>query len=230
LGEIISDFAGLTAVRALHQPLLDMVRLQEKRRPQQKQAGFTLTEMMVVVAVIAITAGLAAPAMYNSFAERRASSAPIDLVRLVRRGRSEAMAYGRAHLLRFTETSPGSFTLYRGVSSGCSANDWPTIVAAASCGAIGSKCIDQMLMSSDYYSTGSLDVRAAEAGGTDNIDICYEPTGRMLHRAATTGAFSDQNTVNGGFVFNFIRYESGSALGVTRRVALPLGGEARVLR
>ncbi|RLB46592.1 MAG: hypothetical protein DRJ42_27305 [Deltaproteobacteria bacterium] len=215
----------------MHLGVPDMLRPQEKRRPAPHKAGFTLTEMMVVVAIISVTAGLAAPSMYGTFAENRIASAPIDLVRVVRRARSEAQAYGRAHLLRFSATAPGVFTVYRGVSSSCSANAWATtIIPAGACGAAGSLCVDELDLSDSYYSNGSLDIRATESGARAAVDLCFEPYGRTLHRFTTAGVFSDQNTVNGGLIFNFMRYESGSTVGVTRRVVVPLGGDARVMR
>lgn len=189
----------------------------------------------MVVAVIAVTAGLAAPTMYNAFAERRTASAPIDFVRMVRRARSEAMAYGRAHLIRFDATSPGRFLLFRGVSSSCVGNTWEGEIIpgtiSGQCGVGDMRlCIEELNMASDYYSTGALDVRVTDSAAAASVDICYEPTGRTLFRAPTTAALSDDNTINGGRRFNFRRYEGGSPLGVTRQVVVPLGGEARVLR
>lgn len=228
-------FADWPPVRALQLGWTDMLRPQEKRRPAPHKAGFTLTEMMIVVAIISITAGLAAPSMYGTFAENRIASAPLELVQVVRRARSEAQAYGRAHLLRATAgtsaAAPGTFTVYRGVSSSCVANTWnATIIPAGACGAAGSLCVDELDLSDDYYSNGALDIRAVEAGGTALIDVCFESTGRTMFRTTAGGVFTDQNTINGGFVFNFRRYRSGAPVGVMRRVAVPLGGDARVLR
>ena len=81
------------------------------------------------------------------------------------------------------------------------------------------------------YNWGSLDVRAVDdVAGATRIDICYEPTGRVVHRQGAVLLFSDRNTVNGGYRFRFDRYEGGVLTGVSRRVVIPLGGDARVVR
>ncbi len=204
--------------------------------PDPKRAGFTLTEMMMVVTIIAITAGLAAPAMYNAFAERRTATAPIDFIRMVRRGRSEAMAYGRAHLIRFSSSSPGSFMLYRGVSSSCVGNDWTAIIPTSStnpCGEPGSDnqmCIEEMRLGGSYYTTGSLSVHATESSAASDVDLCFEPDGRTLFRKSTSATLTSDNTINGGLIFNFRRYDSGAPIGVVRQVVVPLGGDARLMR
>ncbi len=145
------------------------------------------------------------------------------------------MAYGRAHLIRFDATSPGSYVAYRGISSSCTANSWDTIIAEGACGAAGTLCIDELDLSTDYYSSGALDIRSTEAGGSAFVDLCFEPTGRTLHRTGSSApvdgdAFSDENTVGGGYVFNFRRYEGTTPIGVVRQAVVPLGGEARLLR
>ena len=62
-------------------------------------------EALVVVAIIAITAALAAPAMSRAYADRRANEATHGLVRLTARARSTALTYGRAVVLSYAETT-----------------------------------------------------------------------------------------------------------------------------
>lgn len=50
---------------------------QHKRR--NRQAGLTLLEMMVVLAIIALVAGLAAPRLMNSFGRAKARTATIQM-------------------------------------------------------------------------------------------------------------------------------------------------------
>jgi prepilin-type N-terminal cleavage/methylation domain-containing protein len=202
-------------------------------RPSSKTSAFTLIEALMVVAIIGILAAATGPAMYQALAERRAAEASIDLVRVTRRARSEAAAYGRAHLMRWQSSSDGgSFEVFRGISSSCIANDWATIIAAGACDATPTMCVDRLDLASSRYDTGTVDVRANEvASSATFIDLCFEPTGRTLHRTTATGTFTDSNTINGGYVFRFQRYDSaGNVEGVARRVVIPLGGDARVLR
>jgi len=237
-----------------------------------KRRGFTLMEMMIVLAVIAIAVTLAAPAISNATRERRAGESTLDLVRLARRARSEAMAYGRAYLMRYTEASAPSYDvgrvqLYRGRSSGCNSNDWDSLADgilrdAIACPALGaaeasSFCVDQVnLENSDYSRQGAIvqmRLLPPTGAGFRAVDLCYEPTGVMRHRSSNdagtppTGWFREANgfdynndgdtsdtneDIGGGFLFEFRRMEGDppAEVGVMRRVVIPLGGDARVLR
>jgi type II secretory pathway pseudopilin PulG len=192
--------------------------------------------MLIVVAIIAITSALAAPAIHQSIMERKGSEASLDLVRLGRRARSSAIAYGRAHLVRFDPGGtgePGRFRVYRGVSSGCNSisNDWATIIdSGPECGEADSFCVDWLDLEDTEWTLGSSRIRARENGALALVDICYEPRGTVLHRTAALARFSNINNVNGGYVFSFDRLDGGgSVTGVSRRVVMSLGGDARPL-
>jgi hypothetical protein len=90
-------------------------------------------------------------------------------------------------------------------------------------------CVEELRLGDSYYTTGSLQVRATESSSATDVDICFEPDGRTLFDKTGAGLTAD-NTINGGIIFNFRRYDSGSPLGVVRQVVVPLGGDARVLR
>ncbi|MEZ4249104.1 MAG: prepilin-type N-terminal cleavage/methylation domain-containing protein [Polyangiales bacterium] len=193
------------------------------RRHHSREAGLTLLELMIVVAVIAIVAALAAPSVGAAAGERRSNETALDIVRLARRGRSEAVGYGRAHLLQFTAGANGQFALFRGDSNRCNNANWAGVVGAG-CTAANTACRD--LVSGDVRSTpGQQIVISSEDGAA--VDICFEPTGRVLWRRA--GLFSDRQggpMTGGGVRFNIVR---NGGDGVTRRILVPLGADARVL-
>jgi type IV fimbrial biogenesis protein FimT len=61
----------------------------------RRQAGFTITELMVVVAILAILAGFALPAMTEMIRTQKVRSAAYDLVADLTFARSQAITLGR---------------------------------------------------------------------------------------------------------------------------------------
>lgn len=195
---------------------------------RQRRAGFTLLEAMVVVAIIGMTAALAAPALSEAMATRRANEASYALVRIGAQARAAAMAYGRAHLLRFSNTSGGSGSdgrvqLWRGQLNLCSANDWSTLITGTCSGS--QTCVGQLDMGS--YDFGTHRVRMRITGATA-ADLCFQPDGEM-YVAASGGVWAaTAPSGTGGVLFTFQRLVSGSPDGVVRRVVFPFGGSPRV--
>lgn len=189
---------------------------------------------MIAICIIITVTALAAPAIGTARADARAARAAHNLIRLGRRARAEAIAYGRAHVLRYGTTSSsgtsfGHMSLYRGVTSTCNTNDWVAIMASPACGAANSMCLDELDLGDSQYNTGSHTV-TMRSPAYAFVDICYQPNGGVLHREIAAGRFSDQNTVTGGFRFDISREVSGVQDGVTRSVIFPLGGVPRMFR
>jgi hypothetical protein len=162
----------------------------------------------------------------------------LDLVRLGRRARADAIAYGRAHLLRYGATGAngnfGRVRLIRGFTGGCNTNNWATIFTAATdCVSAASPCIDELDASATRYRLAGNDTLLSPPPDFATLDICYEPNGRMMYSVnGSTTRFTANNTVaiGGGFVFQAVRQRGSVNVGPTRRVLFPLGGTARVLR
>ncbi len=70
-----------------------------KITPQQHNAGFTLVELMITLAVVAILATAAVPSFMSMIASNRVTSASNDLVTALNMGKSEAVRSGRHTLL-----------------------------------------------------------------------------------------------------------------------------------
>lgn len=198
--------------------------------PSPSRSGFTLIELMVVLAVIAVVAGLAAPAISQALNQRRTNQAALDLVRLVRNARSSAAAYGRAHLVRYTSGGLGRVDVFRGINNRCNTNDWATLMAGGCDG--NSYCIDYLDPTDGRYQAGSFDILMQSTNFGGGVDVCYEPTGVTQWRTAAANPFVDLNSaqVGGGFRFTFTPRIDGTQEGVVRQVVLPLGGDARLIR
>lgn len=212
--------------------------LSPRHRPDPRRAGFTLYELMAVMVIIMVAMALAAPTLTTTLAEKRAGQVALDLVRLGRAARADAIAYGRASVLRYTATGAGGafgrVQLFRGIASGCNTNAWaPIFAAGAVCGTAASTCVDELDASSSRYRLGGNDVLLSPPAAFPAIDLCFQPNGTTMY--STNGAiarFTANNSaaIGGGFVFTVVRQRSGANDGATRRVVFPLGGTARVLR
>jgi prepilin-type N-terminal cleavage/methylation domain-containing protein len=183
--------------------------------------GFTLVELMVVVAIIAIMAAGIAPAITSALADGRAGNAAVDLVRLGGRARSETTFSGLAHVLSYMAGQNGGLgvvQLLRGVNNRCNSQTWGA----------GSALIDRVDMT--FYNFGNthvIDVKRTD-GATAQIQICYQPDGAMMIRAGGSGTFTAP--VNAGVGFTITRSVDGTTRGVPRQVFFPYGGTARLDR
>lgn len=54
----------------------------DKRKPRNAQAGLTLLEVMVVLAIIALVVGLSAPRLMSSFGRAKAQAASVQMANL----------------------------------------------------------------------------------------------------------------------------------------------------
>lgn len=188
-------------------------------------------EALVVVAIIAISAAVAAPAIGNAMADRRANEAAQKLVRIAARGQSEAQAYGRAHLLRYVNFSSGpsaaegSVQLWRGISNLCTTNNWATIISGTC--ATDPECIDEIDMGD--YSMGPHTARL-RLPGAGRADICFQPDGETL--IASNGGVFGTVAPSGseGVQFTIQPRASGANRGVQRLVVFPFGGVPELRR
>ncbi len=208
--------------------------------PRRKSVeGFTLTELMIVVAVIALVAALAAPGISGAIAERRTQDASIDLVRMMRSARGASAGYGRAYLVRVrpdASSGVGEVEVIRGSNNLCATAVFEDDDAL---GCLEADCVE---IWPDPHTTGvvgsAYTIELSTATGDHNL--CFQPNGIMLTQAVGGGSvFFDTNrdpasgnAGTGGLTYTIQRFDlDAAATGVARRVVIPSGGgDARILR
>ncbi|WP_297892470.1 GspH/FimT family pseudopilin [Shewanella sp.] len=130
----------------------------------KKILGFTLTELMVVVAIVAIIAGIAAPSFASMIRENTARTQANELLALTNYARSEAIK--RQSNINVAITSLGS-------------SGWKAQILS------GTELLKEMDKSSSVVSVSAVnlgfDMRGRRATGTDScVSVSYSSYTRQL--------------------------------------------------
>lgn len=201
------------------------------RRSKTKTQGFTLLEMMVVVAIIGIVSSAIMPGLSAIMADGRQATVAQQSLVLIRLARSSAYRQGVAYLVRFDAQDAnelGSIRSFAGMTSSCMRTDWQQAIAAGG--------FDAELLFSGVNGGATAD--ASDSGrhvialrlqapiGTDVtlLDLCYEPNGSTFVRTVATDPLGRQLAPAWAAVGRTFNTEN---QGVTRRIVLPQGGAPR---
>lgn len=193
-----------------------------RQRRSRRLRGFTLLELMVVVVIVGVVAALAAPTIGNAMANRRTNELALDVVRIVREGRSASVGQGRAYFLQIDPANE-ELALFRGTTNRCTPRaGWDAIVAPGCAG--NARCTAYV----DGPVVGQSSYDFQVDGGNTPIDICFEPTG-ITRWSVSSSAFAATHP-NGGVQVNVRRVVGGATAGVAKVVVIPFGADARVMR
>jgi hypothetical protein len=196
------------------------------------QSGYSLVEALFVLFIIGVSVSMAAPGIQAALQSKKSEEATLDVVRVGRRARMEAISFGRAHIVRFTRAETGSYSnikVFRGFSGGCNMNDWNTVTSSPACGEEDSMCIDEL----DFEKYGGLpyDSVAVILPNNTPLDLCYTARGNMMWRTDPSATFVDvPPTTDPTFVITLSRLNKLRMVGVARNVLFPFGGMPRVQR
>ncbi len=208
-------------------------------RNSRSQAGITLVELMVVLAVMGVLVSAALPSMSQGFGDRRVAMVARDVISLFRRARYMSLAYGRAHQVIYSNDSGTSLTndawafeTLRGTGGACSLTvfqDGSFDLDDLDCGS-NWRCADFLYASTFDPDTSDNDL--VRVDGWKDTSFCYE-AGSNNQVFIDTALYSNwqTDTARAGFGFVVYREIDGEPFGVSRKVLIPMGtGTPRVIQ
>lgn len=164
-----------------------MLTISHSARSASRSLGFTMVELMVTLAVMAVLTAIALPSFQVFMAENRASGKTMELVSAVKTAQSEALRRSRQVLFTFTDSSMPSTSLTGAING----KSWATVVLPL---ADAPSSVTPEVVSVGGYSEGTGDV-VVDASTTA---MCFMPDGSIKANSATgvTGADCAVNTAS----------------------------------
>lgn len=177
--------------------------------PLIKQSGFTMIELMVVVAVVAVLAAIAAPDLSAFLTRSQRRAATGDFLASMALARSEAIKRGAP--VRIQSLGTGALSMQNG---------WIMFVDADGLGTVPSSGSPLLIERKDAYPAGQLQIGCAALtdSGTAPEYLRFDGLGRVVRANGSAGA--------GSIGFTVLR---NSVSKQTATVVVDWGGRSRVI-
>lgn len=195
-------------------------------RRARGRRGFTLLELVAVVSIITIFAGLAIPTAVIQLRDRRVQEAARQIGLVYRQARMHALGRGSAVMVRFNAGDVTVFEARTGVATGGDANcaDLPV----SSCRIDWAQPNNRREIdgfhkpTSGEMSTLAIALTNSADAALSTLDVCFTPMGRAFSRTTFAGTFTPNADA-------FIATVSRPGVTRTRRLALLPNGTARLI-
>jgi type IV fimbrial biogenesis protein FimT len=194
-----------------------------------RSRGFTLTEVLAVMALISVLVVTASPTFIRLMRDRRVNRAAMHLVDYYRTGRTRAMGRGQPMLVVWDPNSgisnsePGARGLVRLVEPIVSTSGLATTCASTAWNTATTQEVSRVDFKSGAYTNTVAtfkDDTSAQAAQT-YAEMCFSPTGRAYVRFNSSDVF---RPMQGYASFTVANADTGS----TRQVYIPPNGVARM--
>ena len=222
-------------------------------RRTRSTEGYTLFELVVVVAIMGAMAALVAPGLAESMADSRQNGAAEEMLRINRVLRARVNETGLAHLLLFqaTNNAAGSFGLgnaqvWEGMNNRCNTTPWAAALAGGA--ENGFSPVESLDLGNSAYNmprdssppraddVGRQVIRMFASGTPTSALLCFEPGGATYTAVANTAmqqigyVFTPQTAAVTFTVTRSMTTSGGEAVtrGVDRVVIFPAGGNGRL--
>ena len=152
--------------------------------------GFTLIELMVVVVIITVVAGLAVPSAVVQMKERRVQEAARNIAMLYREARLQAVGRGAAVLFRYRDGEVNVLEAVEGPLAPCPSapvascnHPWVAEPASSRRSATYSA-----ISSSGDLAALTVDFTNSTGSALSEFEVCFSPNGRAFFRPVISDA------------------------------------------
>ncbi|MCA9618410.1 MAG: prepilin-type N-terminal cleavage/methylation domain-containing protein [Myxococcales bacterium] len=192
------------------------------RARRTTERGFTIVELLTVIAVIGILVAAAAPSFIHLLRDRRVDDAARTIADIYRTARARALGRGAAIVVQFDDSAAGGnhFQILEAVTG--PADPLSPVLPVSSCSSANFRVVTAFDERSARYAPAAARFKDPFGATLSSAAVCFSPRGTAFIGAAVGGPMARMNGVPRVDVTNTFD-------GKARAVIIPPTGGARVV-